>query len=101
MEVSEPIQVVLSPLDRGPPDAAYPKYSQGAGAPHFQENAPPYDPTVGLRLWSYGGPRGGTAVSYVGGAPVTARGGRVLDQVHAEMQGLLEIKDTHRPRTLR
>ena len=44
---------------------------------------------------------GGAAVSYEGGTPVTARGGRVLDQVLAEMQGLLKIKDTHRPRTLR
>jgi len=28
------------------------------GVPHLQESAPPYDPNVGLRLGSYGGPRG-------------------------------------------
>jgi hypothetical protein len=31
VNVFEPIQVVPSRLERGPPDAAYPKYSQGAG----------------------------------------------------------------------
>ena len=28
------------------------------GVPHLQENAPPWDPTVGLCLGSKGGPRG-------------------------------------------
>ena len=28
------------------------------GVPHLQENAPPWDPTVGLCLGSWGGPRG-------------------------------------------
>ena len=58
VKVFETIQVVFSPLERGPPDVAYPKCSRGAGVPHVQKNPPPYDPTVGLRLWSYGGPRG-------------------------------------------
>ena len=49
------IRSIPSPLERGPPNAAYPKYSQGAGVPHLPENAPPYDPAVGLRLWLYGG----------------------------------------------
>ena len=42
----------------------------GTGLPHLQENAPHWDPTVGLCLGSYGGPMGGGAVSYERGTPV-------------------------------
>ena len=44
------------------------------GEPHSQEADFPYDPTVGLCLEPYGGPRrGGGAVSYERGAPVVTR----------------------------
>jgi len=59
------------------PSTLYP-----TGVPHLQENAPPRDPTVGLCLGSWGGPRGwafcywrGTPVAFVPGItfPLTCR----------------------------
>ena len=45
--------------------------NQATGVPRSLENAPPKDPTLGLSLWPYGGPRG-WAFSYERGTPVTA-----------------------------
>ena len=45
--------------------------STPTGAPRSYETAPPYDPTIGLYLGPYGGPRGG-ALSYDRGTPVLA-----------------------------
>ena len=41
----------------------------GAGVPRSKETSPPLDPTVGLRLGPYGGPRG-VGVSYERGTRV-------------------------------
>ena len=49
-----------APLQRLPEDRvhhAVGAYSRPTGVPHIQENAPPWDPTVGLCL--LGGARGG------------------------------------------
>ena len=46
-----------------------PVRSCSRGVPRLHENAPPYDPTGGLCLGPYGGPRGGD-VSYERGTPV-------------------------------
>ena len=40
------------------------------GAPRPQETAPTYDPTLGLRPGTYGGPMGGSASPYERGTPV-------------------------------
>ena len=42
------------------------------GVPRSQKNASSYDPTLGLFLGTYGGPRGGR-VSYERGTPVGSR----------------------------
>jgi hypothetical protein len=56
---------VLSPHDF----CSLSSLGSGIGLPRSKETAPPWDPTVGLCLGPYGGPRG--AVSYERGAPVT------------------------------
>ena len=53
------------------------------GVPLACENAPSYDPTVGLCIGPYGGHRGGGAFSYERGAPVPARGSTAAPDGHS------------------
>jgi len=61
-------------------------YDYTTGVPRSQENIPPQDPSAGLLLWSYGGPRERArrliALSYATTRPITQLRRAACEPIH-------------------